>query len=213
MTSLQENLRFRQDLEFSDIELLSEDLEGMLFTTSSKVKQETLEFTYSLDLNDSPGTETTLTITSTHNSEEFHRKITYVNGKAYYNYDQEYYMPETEDYLSNNDMNLLLDNVIEYINKELPNLKELVASDKYSIFKYGGTSPIAEGVPCSECGDDWICVDDSYAEFGTCLNCGYTNDIKVCSRCECYFNPDFDEASYEDDVNFCQNCLDDIENE
>ncbi len=213
MTSLQENLRFRQDLEFSDIELLSEDLEGVLFTVSSKVTQETLKFTYSLDLNDSPGTETNLTIASTHNSEEFYQKIKYVNGEAYYNYDQGYYMPETEDYLSNNDMDLLLDNVIEYINNELTNFKELVDSDKYSILKDGGTSPIAEGVPCSECGEDWICVDDTYAEFGTCLNCGYTNDIKVCSRCECYFNPDLDGASNEDDVNFCQNCLDDIENE
>jgi hypothetical protein len=213
MTSLQENLRFREDLEFSDIELLSEELEEALFTVSSKVTQDALKFTYSLNLDDSPGTETNLTITSTHNSEDFSQKIKYVNGEAYYNSDQGYYMPETEDYLSNHDLDLLLDSIVEYINNELTNLKEQVDSDKYSIIKDGGTSPIAEGVPCSECGEEWICVDDSYAQSGTCLNCGYTNDIKICSRCECYFNPDFDGETNEDDINFCQNCLDDIENE
>ncbi|MFA9465637.1 MAG: hypothetical protein ACERKN_15235 [Velocimicrobium sp.] len=213
MTSLQENLRFREDLEFSDIKLLSEKLEGTLFTVSSKVTLDTLKFTYLLDLDNSPGTETNLIITSTHNTESFSQKIKYVNGEAYYNFDQGYYMPETEDYLSNHDLDFLLDSIVKYINNELTNLKEQVDSAKYSIIKDGGTFPIAEAVPCSECGEDWICIDDSYAQYGTCLNCGYTNDIKVCLRCECYFNPDFDGETNEDDINFCQNCLDDLDNE
>lgn len=49
--------------------------------------------------------------------------------------------------------------------------------------------------------DECICVDESIAECGTCLNCGEHTDVATCERCGTIF-----EDEYYDKIKLCPNC-------
>lgn len=93
--------------------------------------------------------------------------------------EQGYYMPETSDEFDFSALKEALNSIINFINEQLPNMWEFVDEEIYGIIKDGGTSPVAE-VPCWECGEEYICVNEIYAEFGRCLNCGAMNQIAFC---------------------------------
>lgn len=74
-------------------------------------------------------------------------------------------------------------------------------SSRYSIIKDGGPDPILD-LPCQECGEEWICVDETITDLGRCLNCGEINEVTECVRCG---RNDFGSPS--EDVPFlCEDC-------
>lgn len=210
MTGLSESLHFRNDIEISDNNFMVSEYEGTFFTVRSKVNKESIEFKYSIEVYSDEGGETIMTVWD--DNGEFKSSVSYLNGAVIYDEELGIYMPYTEDGISEKDFDDLQVSIIEYIIENLPDVKEQVQLSMYSIIKDGGNSPIAEGVFCSECWDEWICVDEEFAPYGTCLNCGYINEIAECYRCGALFNADWDGRS-DGEVSFCQNCLDDFERE
>lgn len=207
---VEEALRFRQDIELSRIGFDCDRCSGILFSANSKFYNKKLDFFYSVDINEDEGAESILTITclckpngddKTIPLEDFEVTISYTNGEVEYNNEEGYYMPITNDGISESDLDNYLDEVIDFINVELESPKDYVDSISYERVKDGGSSPIADGVYCDECEADYICIDESIAEVGICLNCGAHYKISECERCGQYF------IDYEDaEIKICDQC-------
>jgi len=206
-SEFQKNLRFRSDIEISDYQNIASDASsGSLFEIKYKMDHRILKVDFTLDiLDDSQGVESSLRILLSGDHENKTFLVRYMNGEISYNSYQGCYMPETQDEIYTSDIEKLTDGLSEYLDDQFENIREKVDSDMYSIMKDGGNSPVAD-IPCCECGDEYICVDESYGDFGQCLNCGEHNDIYICDRCGCYFEATGNES--DDDPNFCENCLD-----
>lgn len=205
-----EALRFREDIEITGIMFDSNNYSGKLFTALSKVTNEQLDFYYLMDINDDEGEESRLTITcgqkpfvvdGFEDTNGFIINIVYINGAVTYDDEQGYYMPFSEDGISKSDIDNYVETMINFINTELESLKDYVDSIKYETVKDGRDLPIAFGICCDECCEEYICVDENLAEMGRCLNCGAQNDIAKCERCGQYY------IDYDDDmIKICDSC-------
>lgn len=61
-------------------------------------------------------------------------------------------------------------------------------------------------IPCRNCGECYICINEKYGPINTCLVCGEKIDIEKCSRC----------GEYTDEINalgLCQFCQNKFESE
>lgn len=206
---LQEYFRFRSDIEFTTYEDILEGENGKLFEIIYKIDDSEIEVSYSIDmLDESDGAESNLTIFYKLNDDNYCKHLSYINGKAVFDDYQSCYVPETADEFSNYSLRELQDEMINFIDKYFINNRENVDSSMYSIIKDGGESPVAN-VPCFQCGEEYICIDESYGKYGQCLNCGEMHEIGICSRCGNYFECE-DSDNYPI---FCENCKMDIEKE
>lgn len=203
-------LRFREDIEITEIMFNSSNYSGKLFSARSKVTNKQLDFYYSMNINADEGAESTLTITCEQNflsinafkdAMEFVINIVYINGAVIYDDEQGYYMPFVEAGISESDIDNYVETIVDFINVELESLKDYVDSIRYEIIKDGGDLPIAFGVYCDECCEQYICVDENLAEVGTCLNCGTHNNIAECERCGQYYI-DY----YDNEIKLCDYC-------
>lgn len=212
-TDITDALRFRNDLTFSDMLFDTDSLNGLLFSVTSKIDGKTLEFYYSASIIDEEGSSSEVTIScseisSLADDDGYTASIEYTNGEAVYDEDQGYYMPATEDGISLYDVENFISSVVEYIDDCIENLKKKVDNMRYSYAKNGISLPIADGIECPECLEEYICTDDSIAPIGTCLNCGEHIDIVECERCGNFFEDD----TY-DEVKLCENCRNHYEEE
>lgn len=202
--------RFREDIEVSELNFDENEPDGILFVVSSKVTGEKLEINYSADIDESEGASSTVTITSNQDpfrdgDMDFVKKflvvIEYRNGEVEYNDEQCYYMPITEDGISKYDITKFIEETVDFISNNLENLKEYADGQRYSSAKSGGLSPVAEGLLCDECGEEYICIDEDIASIGICLNCGAQNSISECENCGSFF------MDYENvEVKLCELC-------
>lgn len=209
-TELQSNLRFRNDIEIGDYKnIVSSEDTGVLFEIEYKIDKETAKISYNLEsVVDSQGAESTVSILIQIGEESYSKSIRYINGEASFNSYQGNYMPETQDEFNMSDLEELMDELVEFLDEHFENKRESIDSEMYSIIKDGGSSPVAD-IPCWGCGEDYICVDENYGDWGQCLNCGEINEIAVCARCECYFEGESDG----DEPVFCDNCLERFDEE
>lgn len=210
-----EALRFREDVDISEMYFDSTYYSGKLFSAFSKVTKEKLDFYYTMDINDEEGAESVFSIEckqppfvleENEDSKCFYVSLSYINGEAVYDDEQGYYIPVSKDGISESDIDNYVETMIAFINTELKSLKDYVESIRYETIKDGSDLPIASGVYCDECCEEYICIDSNLAEIGMCLNCGTHNDISVCARCGQYFN-DY----YDDEVKLCDNCKERLE--
>lgn len=104
-------------------------------------------------------------------------------------------MPITEDGIDD------VDEVVDFISKELP-----------SYLENANPEDLIEYLMCCECGTESICINEDVLPIGTCMNCGYVNEVYECDRCHLWFNSD-EDGRVIDDIAFCQNCLDKLEDE
>ncbi len=58
---------------------------------------------------------------------------------------------------------------------------------------------IADSAYCYECGEKAICINEDILPLGTCMNCGYVNEMHKCEECGSWFNSD-ENGMYEDDT-------------
>ena len=127
--------------------------------------------------------------------------MSYTYGVVEFDEVQGTYMPVQMDGISEYDLSRLGKRLIDLINTEFTDYKEIVESYKYSIIKDGGSDPILD-LPCEECGEEWICIDKKITDLGKCLNCGEINNVTECERCGRY-----DLGSTCDDEPFlCDDC-------
>lgn len=206
----QANLRFRNDIEIGDYQNISSSEEyGVLFELTYKIDNDIAEVSYELDsIDDSQGSESVINIIIKKGKDSYSKYIRYINGKVSFNSYQGNYMPETQDEFYISDLEELMDGIIEFLDTHFENMRENIDSEMYSIMKDGGESPLAD-IPCCECGEDYICINENYGTFGQCLNCGEINEICLCDRCGNYFEGE--EA--ETETNFCDNCSEHFEKE
>ncbi len=193
---------FREDIELSYFGYFEDEPQsGLLFSVYSKITKETVEFSYVADICEDEGATSTVEIYT----DDFSTNLEYINGEVEFDETQSLYAPITQDELP--DGLTIVSEVEDYINERFPDLKKEIESNMYRIVKDGGDSPIADGVLCSECGEEWVCIDEDYAPYGTCINCGNENEIVSCIRCGTLMNiNDANHISDDDDIYMCDYC-------
>lgn len=171
-----------------------------------KISNEHLTFTVSFDINEEQGASSCCDIKLEGNN-DFNESFAYINGEVEYNDDQMYYMPTTMDEMPDSDA--VAESLVDYINDACPNLRQMVDDNEFRRIKDGESPLVVDDIQCDECGDYYIAADDTYAEMGTCLNCGAFHVIHQCIRCNCFF-----EGAIDDDFpELCDDCLEAFEEE
>lgn len=195
-TGVEEILRFRNDLDIT-VNYARDGYSGKMFSIISRIDETGFEFTYDMMIDSSEGAESTLEISC--GNEIFCTTIQYQNGAVEYDDDSGLYMPITEDEIS--DIDSVIDDIVKFINQELP-----------SYLQNANSEDIVEYLECCECGMEAICINENILPIGTCMNCGYLNEIHECERCHFWFNSN-EVGEVLDDISFCQNCIDRMEEE
>lgn len=205
--SIRDSIYFREDVD-TEISTFSFD-EGKdieLLSIQSKLTENKLVITSSLYVDEDSGGESVLTLKLISDNELVETcDLTYTNGDAELVDDQSYYLPTKYNEFSEGSISEFIDEVESQIANLFPNLVDIVDSAKYEAVKNGGKNPVADS-ECEECSEEYICIDDSICEIGTCVYCGHFNDIQKCDRCDQYYNPNVEGSS-----SFCQGCLDYID--
>ena len=200
----------RNDLLFSEyFELPSfDDIDDdhLIFSAEYCITEETARFSVSFDLNDGQGETSEAIIKMITSDETKICSITFVNGEYSFNSYQSCYMPETNDELNETEVEEAKSEICNFIEQNFKNLKS--EADLYNhLAAMGKTSAITEsGVFCCECGEEYVCINEDFAEAGVCLNCGTRNKIIYCANgcgpVEAVCEDDFDdEKTY-----FCVYC-------
>ena len=193
VNGIREKLRFRNDIEIiSDFEGIGYN--GKLFSSQSRIDEIRLDFVYDMYIDNSEGAESLLKIRCSNG--ELESSIGYRNGKVEYDEDSALYIPITKDEIDNVDCTI--DFVVAYISTNLFNYMENAKPED-----------VVEYLMCCECGTESICVNEDVLPVGTCMNCGYVNEIHECDRCYSWFNSELDGRVTED-ISICQNCLDEL---
>lgn len=203
--SIEESFRFSEYLNFSDYtELKICNSNSVVFEIENKIDGYVISFEANTDINDYEGSQSFLYLgykkDGSPSIEEIGR-VSYTYGVVEFDEVQGTYMPVQMDGISEYDLSRLGKRLIDLINTEFTDYKEIVESYKYSIIKDGGSDPILD-LPCEECGEEWICIDKKITDLGKCLNCGEINNVTECERCGRY-----DLGSTCDDEPFlCDDC-------
>lgn len=203
--SIEESFRFSEYLNFSDYtELENCNSNSVVFEIQNKIDGYVISFEANTDINDSEGSQSFLYLEYKKDgspSLEEIGSVSYNYGEVEFNEFQGNYMPIQMDGISEHEMSRLGEKIVDIINSEFTDYKEIAENSKYSIIKDGGPDPILD-LPCQECGEEWICVDETITDFGRCLNCGEINEVTECEHCG---RNDFGSPS-EDEPFLCEEC-------
>lgn len=123
--------------------------------------------------------------------------MVYTNGKAVFNSEGGYYMPETQDKMNISEL--------EDVEKKIRNFSEENLSSKEDfIERYQEDGYFYNEIYCTSCGEETIISEDGLQfEKNLCISCMTKNSIVECSRCS---NPTNEKV--KEDVNFCESCND-----
>ena len=203
--SIEESFRFSEYLNFSDYtELKICNSNSVVFEIENKIDGYVISFEANTDINDYEGSQSFLYLgykkDGSPSIEEIGR-VSYTYGVVEFDEFQGTYMPVQMDGISEYDLSRLGKRLIDLINTEFTDYKEIVESSKYSIIKDGCSDPILD-LLCEECGEEWICVDENITDLGKCLNCGEINEVTECERCGRY---DFGSPC-DDEPFLCDDC-------
>lgn len=203
--SIEESFRFSEYLNFSDYtEIENCNSNSVVFEIQNKIDGYVISFEANTDINDYEGSQSYLYLEykkDGSSSLEEIGSVSYNYGEVEFNEFQGNYMPIQMDGISEYELSRLGKKLVEIINTEFTDYKEKVESSRYSIIKDGGPDPILD-LPCQECGEEWICVDENITDLGRCLNCGEINEVTECERCG---RKDFGSPS-EDEPFLCEGC-------
>lgn len=203
--SIEESFRFSEYLNFSDYtEIENCNSNSVVFEIQNKIDGYVISFEANTDINDYEGSQSFLYLEykkDGSSSLEEIGSVSYNYGEVEFNEFQGNYMPIQMDGIPEYELTRLGERLVEIINTEFTDYKEIVESSRYSIIKDGGPDPILD-LPCQECGEEWICVDENITDLGRCLNCGEINEVTECERCG---RKDFGSPS-EDEPFLCEGC-------
>lgn len=198
VSAIMEELRFREDIEGDEEDISLSYDDGTLLWVQSKIDNKKLYIKYNLTIVDEEGADSVLQILCKGKEYNFCEDIIYKNAEVEMDEDSGLYVPVTLDELPNVDD--AVEALFDFIENELTDYREILSQED-----------MAEGISCSECGEDFICINEEILPIGTCVNCGYVNEIYQCDRCGEWFNAEWDGSHDEEDgVSFCENCLEQI---
>lgn len=130
-------------------------------------------------------------------------KVEWRNGNAEWSAEDGFYKQTTKEYLDDEELNLLKENILENLDHYFTNYIDELDSGKYASIKDGDKYPICNDV-CENCGELTVSIDDNILSYGTCASCGYENEISTCMRCD-------EEFIGTSDI--CESCQDYIDAE
>ncbi|MCD7997175.1 MAG: zinc ribbon domain-containing protein [Clostridiales bacterium] len=137
-------------------------------------------------------------------------KIIYHNGEAYEDSMECYYVPNSEAFFDNEKLKSFIEDLGNYIKDDMNTIKAEADLLSYSAVKDGGDLPDAN-IPCWNCNQDYISINEDLYPYGKCMNCGEENEILVCERCGNIYHAD--EGGEFEEINYCNYCFEKIENE
>ncbi|MGM0897051.1 MAG: hypothetical protein ACQEV0_04075 [Bacillota bacterium] len=196
---LSDSLYFRNDLEIKTSPLTEDTQDTPLLVIKSKLNNNKFQIIGNLKIDEDSGSQSFLDLTLLSNESclnEF--RLTYQNGEAVLHEDENYYLPDIQDEFNDDDLTNVIEEASHEINVLFPDLVDEVNS---LTLNDGGISVVAE-LPCEECGEEYVSINDAFYEKGKCVNCGHSHSINKCERCEFYYNKDL-----EGDSMFCNSCL------
>lgn len=195
--SIKEQLRFRNDIDIYINRSLN-NTSGLLMEARSIVDYTELKFYYTMDINDEEGAISSLKIECETMKDKLIETIEYTNGKVEFDSENNIYMASIEDQL---DEGSVAERVFDFIDCNIINYKDkLVDSD------------FAEGVECTNCGESYVCINETSLPIGTCVNCGHVNQLEICEICGEWFNPEASSNRFVEDGHcVCDNCGEHLE--
>ena len=191
---IEDFFRFRNDIEVENQDGCWNNLSGKFLICKSLVNTKELELYYEMSLVDEEGSESELSIICKAESESFNESIRYTNAEVSYDEDMGLYMPYIEDEIG--DISVLTSKLEEFINKQLPDYRELVDD-----------ANIARKIYCYECCEESIYIGEDILPFGTCLCCGHLNELYRCDVCGKWINLEEGEFKEDDKGIKCLSCL------
>ncbi len=195
----------RIDLEFSDFQNIAMDEKKTLcFSILDVINKNVIDVYASLDISDEPGQNSTLHLSLVNKNDEQNYNITFTNGEYFFDEFQSCFMPLTKDELSERDLNDAMEGVYGFIQSYFIDLRKEADLHNHLAAMGKGESIVYDMVECIECGEAYICVDESIAPRGTCLNCGTKNLVLRCDKCGGYFN--IEDLELKNSTFICDDC-------
>lgn len=205
---------FNYSIEVGELNSIEETpIKQSLFIVKSNVSKDFNFIMYaSLDINDGRGEDSRLNlwIEKADKSKPLEANITYHNGEAHEDSLEGYFVPDEESYLEREELTRFIEDLSNYIREDMNVIKIEVDTLSYIVAKDGGDSPVAN-LPCWNCGQEYISLDDNLYEYGHCIICGEENELLRCNRCGTLYSSD--EGDTFMGLDFCNYCAEKIENE
>ena len=137
-------------------------------------------------------------------------EVIYQNGKAHEDSIECYYIPDSRSSFDNEILKNFIENLKSYIKNDMNKIKIKADSLVFSSVKDGGASPVAN-IPCWNCSQYYISVNDVLYPYGKCMNCGEENEIFICEKCGNIYPEN--EGGEFGGIHLCSYCWEKIENE
>lgn len=180
--------------------------EQRVFSIKSNVKDEyNFDVFVQFDITEGQGESSNMYITARNERNTIlDATVQYSNGEAHEDYMECIYVPDSESEIDEDAIKEFAIDLVDYIKEEMNELKSEIDSMRYSAVKDGAGLPLAN-IPCWNCYQEYISLDDDIYPYGKCINCGEDNEIKTCGRCGSIYDAD------EGDGFLCGYCLDKFE--
>jgi hypothetical protein len=130
----------------------------------------------------------------------FESDIDYRNGEAHEDPEDCIYVPDMDSDVDQKAFDIFIEELIDYISNRMNPVKQKIDDMKYEVAVHGGEADVAD-FPCTNCGEEYISLNDEIYPYGYCINCGEENEIHNCLRCGCVFGDD------DGDGEFCNSCI------
>ncbi|MDO4553661.1 MAG: zinc ribbon domain-containing protein [Lachnospiraceae bacterium] len=205
---------FSYAITISSLNTIENELEShVLFSVNSNVDESfSFKVCAFIDITDGMGEDSYLKlwIEKEDGTTLLDAKVLYHNGEAHEEPMERYYIPDSDSSLDNEELNGFIEELKNYIKEDMNSIKTHADMLSFSAIKDGGDLPVAD-IPCWNCGQDYISVNDDLYPYGKCMNCGEENEISVCERCGNIY-PD-DEGGKFGGIGLCNYCFEKIEKE
>lgn len=185
----------------------------ILFTVNSNVDDAfSFKVCAMIDINDGMGEDSYLKlwIEKVDGTMFLETKIMYHNGEAHEDSMECYYVPDSEAFLDNEKLKRFIEDLRSYIKDDMNPIKAKADLLSFSAAKDGGDLPVAN-IPCWNCNQDYISINENLYPYGKCMNCGEENEILICEKCGNIYS--VDEGGEFFGVGLCNYCFEKIEKE
>lgn len=185
----------------------------ILFTVNSNVDDAfSFKVCAMIDINDGMGEDSYLKlwIEKVDGTMFLETKIMYHNGEAHEDSMECYYVPDSEAFLDNEKLKRFIEDLRSYIKDDMNPIKAKADLLSFSAAKDGGDLPVAN-IPCWNCNQDYISINENLYPYGKCMNCGEENEILICEKCGNIYSAD--EGGEFFGVGLCNYCFEKIEKE